>query len=117
NPDAVTPIKAIDISQRGGFGHARLESSEQGLPALGYVVSYRALQAALDTALARAGHRVVYGVNAKRIAATPAYATVEAERGGTAVEYTSRLVAVANGGGRPAPGVARRRPHTRHVAG
>src|SRR5215467_127867 len=116
NPDAVTTIKAIDISQRGGFGHARLESAEQGLPALGYVVSYRALQAGLDTALARAGHRVVYGVNAKRIAATPAYATVEAERGGTAVEYTSRLVAVADGGGRLVPELARRRHDYGQVA-
>ena len=116
NPDAVTPIKAIDISQRGGFGHARLESAEQGLPALGYVVSYRALQTALDAALARAGHRVVHGVNAKRIAATAAYATVEAEHGGTAVEYTSRLVAVADGGGRLVPELTRRRHDYGQVA-
>ena len=50
--NAVTPITAIDISQRGGFGAARLDAQEQGVPALGYVVSYRALQAALDAALA-----------------------------------------------------------------
>src|ERR1700751_4486550 len=56
-PDAVTPIRAIDVSQRGGFGHVRLESEEQGVPALGYVVSYRALQGALDAALAGAGRR------------------------------------------------------------
>ena len=52
--DAVTPISAIDISQRGGFGRTRLDAIEQDLPALGYVVSYRALQAALDAALTRA---------------------------------------------------------------
>lgn len=115
-PDAVTPITAIDVSQRGGFGHASLEASEQGLPALGYVVSYRALQAALDTALARAGRRVVHGVSANRIAATPACATVEAERGGTAVEYTSRLVAVADGGGRLVPELARQRHDYGQVA-
>ena len=42
---AVTPIATIDISQAGGFGVTRLAADEQGLPALGYVVSYRALQA------------------------------------------------------------------------
>src|SRR5919109_2701248 len=31
---AVTPITAIDISQRGGFGRVRLEAHEQELPAL-----------------------------------------------------------------------------------
>ena len=71
-PDAVTPITAIDISQRGGFGGARLTSEEQRVPALGYVVSYRALQAALDAALIRAGVRVEHGVTVDRIAMTPA---------------------------------------------
>jgi 2-octaprenyl-6-methoxyphenol hydroxylase len=50
---AVTPITDIDISQAGGFGMTRLSAAEQDLPALGYVVSYRALQAALDTGVAR----------------------------------------------------------------
>src|SRR5215468_6408680 len=108
-PDAVTPIRSIEVSQRGGFGHARLEAAEQGLPALGYVVSYRALQAALDAALARAGRRIAHGVRASRIAATAAYATVEAEHEGVAVDYTSRLVAVADGGGSLVPAPARRR--------
>src|SRR4051812_22321951 len=45
---SVTPIMAIDVSQAGGFGHARLTAQEQGVPALGYVVAYRALQSALD---------------------------------------------------------------------
>jgi hypothetical protein len=77
---AVTPITAIDVSQQSGFGHVRLDAAEQGLPALGYVVSYRALQAALDAAIARSGHRVVHGAAVTRISATSAYAMVEAER-------------------------------------
>ena len=56
-PGAVTPIVEIDISQAGGFGVTRLVAEEQGLPALGYVVSYRALQAAIDDALARTRSR------------------------------------------------------------
>src|SRR5947207_5044096 len=56
----VTPITAIDVSQRGGFGRVRLDAAEQGLPALGYVVGYRALQAALDAELARRGATLRY---------------------------------------------------------
>jgi 2-octaprenyl-6-methoxyphenol hydroxylase len=115
-PGAVTPIRSIDISQRGGFGHACLDAAEEGLPALGYVVSYRALQAALDGALARAGRAVVNGVSARRITSTPAYAAVEAERAGERVEYTARLVAVADGGGSLVPGLARRRHDYLQVA-
>src|SRR4051794_18134275 len=41
-PGAVTDITEIDVSQAGGLGSARLAAREHGLPALGYVVSYRA---------------------------------------------------------------------------
>src|ERR1700751_2418165 len=44
----VTPIPSIDISQAGGFGMTQLDASDHDLPALGYVVPYRALQAAMD---------------------------------------------------------------------
>ena len=42
---AATPITSIDISQAGGFGVTTLTAAEQQVPALGYVVSYRALDA------------------------------------------------------------------------
>ncbi len=114
--DAVTPITAIDISQRGGFGHMRLDALEQELPALGYVVSYRALQAALDAALARAGIDVCYGAGVGEIRATPAYAVVAALRGDTRTELTARLVALADGRGDIAAGIARRRHDYGQVA-
>jgi 2-octaprenyl-6-methoxyphenol hydroxylase len=50
----VTPITSIDISQGGGFGMTRLVAADHDLPALGYVVSYRALQNAMDAALEHA---------------------------------------------------------------
>jgi len=93
------PITAIDVSQRGGFGHVRLDAAEQGLPALGYVVSYRALQAALDAELARSGATLRYDCAATRVAGTPSFASVEAQQGSEAIELTSRLVALADGGG------------------
>ncbi|HEX7952396.1 MAG TPA: FAD-dependent oxidoreductase, partial [Burkholderiales bacterium] len=38
--EPVTPIEAIHVSQRGGFGRTLLSAREAGLPALGYVVRY-----------------------------------------------------------------------------
>src|SRR5277367_3043870 len=115
-PGAVTPITAIDISQRGGFGRMRLDAVEQELPALGYVVSYRALQAALDAALTRTGIDVHYGAAVGEIRATPAYAMVAAMRGNARTEVTARLVALADGSGDIAAGIARRRHDYGQVA-
>ena len=111
---AVTPITAIDISQRGGFGTARLDAHEHGVPALGYVVSYRALQAALDAALARARPAGALTASpSRRSAATPAYARIRGEREGAACEWTARLAAVADGGGDVVAGNVRAAPRLR----
>ncbi|MGH8799632.1 MAG: FAD-dependent monooxygenase [Casimicrobiaceae bacterium] len=115
-PGAVTPIAAVDVSQRGGFGAARLDAREQGVPALGYVVSYRALQAALDAGLGRAGLAIEHGVSVTRVDATPAHARIRAERDGSAQEWTARLAAVADGGGDLVPGNARHRHDYGQVA-
>src|SRR5467141_1021141 len=40
---SATPIETIHVSQAGGFGHARLEAGDAGVPALGYVVDYSPL--------------------------------------------------------------------------
>ena len=108
-PDAVTPITAIDISQAGGFGTARLSAPEQGLPALGYVVSYRALQVALDAALARTGVRIRHGVTATSVGGTAAYAAVDVEPAPDGQPILARLAAVADGTGSVLAGIPRRR--------
>jgi len=115
-PDAVTPISAIDVSQRGGFGAVRLGGEELRLPALGYVVSYRALQGALDTALARAGVRVEHDVTVERVVTTPAQASVEGVRDGTSRTWTCRLAAAADGGGEVVASIRRRRHDYAQVA-
>ena len=48
---AATPIETIHISQRGGFGRTLMDKAEHGLPALGYVVRYGDLAAALRAVL------------------------------------------------------------------
>jgi 2-octaprenyl-6-methoxyphenol hydroxylase len=46
-----TPIRRLHVSEQGRFGVARIDAREQGLEALGYVISNRAIGAALWPAL------------------------------------------------------------------
>jgi len=46
-----TPIATIHVSHAGGFGRTVLRASEEGAPALGYVIAAGDLAAALDAAL------------------------------------------------------------------
>ena len=52
---AATPIDAIHISQRGGFGRTLLRAAELDLKALGWVLPANDLIAALDAAVSDAG--------------------------------------------------------------
>ena len=40
---AATPIETIHVSQKDGFGRTLIDHKEYDLPALGYVVRYRAV--------------------------------------------------------------------------
>lgn len=107
-PDAVTPITTIDISQARGFGVTRLAADEQGLPALGYVVAYNALQHAIDAALVHAGAQVRFGARVEGVGGTPAYAAV-ALAGHGEEPLLARLAVVADGAGTAVHGIARER--------
>lgn len=110
-PGAVTPIERIDVSQAGGFGTVAIDAADLALPALGYVVSYVALQAALDAALEREGADVRYGTPVDRVDATPAEARVVPAAGGEPI--AARLAVVADGTGAGIAGIER----TRHDYG
>lgn len=111
---AATPIFAIDISQARGFGSVRLEADEQGVPALGYVVSYRALQRALDDALARCGIDTRFGSAAQTVDGTPLSATVALTGSGEALR--ARLAVVADGAASSVRGIERDRHDYGQVA-
>ncbi len=115
---AVTPITSIDISQRAGFGRARLHARDQGVDALGYVVSYRALQHALDAALTRAGVSVEHDVKVTRVDTRTggAHAQILGQRDGATVEWSARLAAIADGGGDVVGYIARRKHDYEQVA-
>lgn len=108
---SVTPIATIDISQKGGFGITRLAAREVGVPALGYVVRYGELQAALDAALAGAGIPVDFGRKVEAIVTHADRASVSARARATdaSEEQTARLVIVADGSGEALPGIHRRK--------
>ena len=110
---AVTPIFTIDISQARGFGSVELTASEQGLPALGYVVSYRALQSALDAALAASGIDVRFGQEASAVTGAPDRASIELASGET---VQTRLAVVADGAAAAVRGIARNRHDYRQTA-
>jgi 2-octaprenyl-6-methoxyphenol hydroxylase len=112
-PRAVTPITAIDISQAGGFGTLRLDAAEQHIEALGYVVSYRALQAALDAALASSPVAVRFGARVTRIAGDPRFAQVTLDNGDV---LRTRLAVAADGAGDIVQGMTRRRRDYGQVA-
>ncbi|MDZ7596628.1 MAG: FAD-dependent monooxygenase [Thiobacillus sp.] len=97
----VTPITRIHISQRGAFGVARLAADEVKVPALGYVLPYATLTAALKQALADAAIAVDYGVVVERIEPGAEMASLHAADGSV---HAAPLVVVADGGrGEAAP--------------
>lgn len=58
-PIAATAIREIHVSRRGHFGRTFIDSQEYGLPALGYVVRYGDLVAALDARVSALGMQVI----------------------------------------------------------
>ena len=100
--DSYTPITRIHVSQRGGFGTTQISAEEEQLPALGYVVSYGALEIALEAQMSAAGIAVQYGIDAQCVAGV-----VHTTDGH---EYRAPLIVVADGGRgeqTPAPRLAR----------
>ncbi len=99
--EGVTPITRIHISQRGALGVARLSAEEVKVPALGYVLPYATLTAALKQALVDAGIAVEYGVAVERIEFDASGATLQTATGRS---LWAPLVVVADGGrGESAP--------------
>jgi 2-octaprenyl-6-methoxyphenol hydroxylase len=92
-----TPISMIHISHKGGMGRALLAAQEEGVPALGYVLSYGDLGCALDLALKENKVSVRYASPVEKI--TPGVESASIKIGGEQpCELSSRLVIVADGG-------------------
>lgn len=94
----VTTITDIHVSQRGSLGMSCLRASEEGLPALGYVVDYAELDSVLHVALRDSGIELVTGARALAIHHNPGYARVQVEHAGMPHQLTTRLAVIADGG-------------------
>lgn len=92
-----TPINRIHISHKGGLGRAELNAVDEGVPALGYVLSYGELANAIESALKEAGVEIDYGTAVESV--TPGIDAATIETGGSPPrELAARLVVVADGG-------------------
>jgi len=98
-----TAIEKIHISQRGSFGRTLLKAEEEGQPALGYVLPYGALSAALDRALDRFPQVQMIN-NAEATFIEPGidhashHATVAFKQAGAEKTMRSQLAILADGG-------------------
>ena len=103
--EAATPITSIHVSQKGGPGRTLIEAADQGLAALGYTVSYAAVENALAARLQAASIPVRYSAACESIALEPEAATIRFTNGESA---TARLLVLADGGANAAkiPGIA-----------
>lgn len=96
---AQTPIEKIHVSQRGGFGRALLQATDENLPAFGWVVDYTALDAALhETLRTTSGIRYLTGATVKSVHASAESASAEFDQGGTTQHIDAKLLVLADGG-------------------
>jgi 2-octaprenyl-6-methoxyphenol hydroxylase len=95
--DAV-PIRRIHISERGRFGAARLDSNEENVDALGYVINARLLGGVLHGAL-DALPNVTWRCPARltAIAANAAHVRATIDHNGSASHINAQLVIGADG--------------------
>lgn len=93
-----TPIENIHISDRGRFGITRLSAAQAGLPALGYVVTHRALGAELFKSL-QGSKQVEWLCPAEMqtIDFAPEAARVTLRHAGATRTVSARLVIAADG--------------------
>ena len=95
NCDATTAIATIHVSQRAGFGRTIIAASDYGLPALGYVMRYRDLAAALD---ARLGDSLLLdSCSVQGIHSDGGRAVITLRRADETWRITARLVVHAEG--------------------
>ncbi len=94
-----TAIARIHISDRGRFGFARIEASEQGLPALGYVMPNRVLGRALWASIAAQANLQVHCPARVSVAERSEQAVTlrVTDASGTESMLQARLVVAADG--------------------
>jgi 2-octaprenyl-6-methoxyphenol hydroxylase len=96
----VTPILSIHVSQQGSFGRTVIDAAGERVPALGYLVGYSELDAALRAAL-QGRVDLEEAASVMKIEAAADCAVVTFAKGGKPQHASARLVAIADGGAPP----------------
>ena len=94
----ITEIHTVHSSQKGGFGRLRLSRDDARVPALGYVLSYAALQSLLDDALEAAGVTVQRGAVVQSIRHENDAVALEYSYGGQVQSLRAGAIVMADGG-------------------
>ena len=93
-----TEIHAIHTSQKGGFGRSLITREDGNVPALGYVLSYAALQTALDEQLEQQQIRVQRGAVVSKFEQSGEGVDIRYTRGGGEHVCEAAVVVLADGG-------------------
>lgn len=100
--EQVEPIVDIHVSERGRFGVVRLSAQEEGVPALGYVITARELGAVLvERLLAMPDLDLLAPARLVDFADDGSLVSLQVERGGVMQTLTTRLLVAADGGDSP----------------
>lgn len=95
----VTAINTIHISERGGFGSARLTSKDEGVDALGYVVESRVIGQTLNAQLEQQhGLDMICPARLTQLKVLNDGVEVSFEQDGEILSVTTRLLIAADGG-------------------
>ena len=92
-----TPIAKIHVSDQGRFGFARIDASEQGLAAMGYVLPNRALGSALWSRLPNAGIKIFCPAEVSGLAANDEAVKIEIAEAGAKIAIDAKLIVAADG--------------------
>ena len=104
NQTAATDIRTIHVSQRGGFGRTQIDSTDYGIPALGYVMRYRDLLSTLHARISPG--QLIAPCSITGVDAGPDHVTVTIDQQGTRRNIAARLVVHAEGTPQDDPGMA-----------
>ena len=102
--EAPSPILAVEISERGCYGAARIDAASQSLDSLGSVVRNRVLGQALWEKLGELESVELHcpaRVRSVTVQSGHVLASIEGESGGKAKKIKARLLAVAEGARSP----------------
>ena len=93
-----TAIHSIHTSQKGGFGRVDLSREDGGVEALGYVLTYADLQAALDAELERQCIEVSRGAIVSAIGQSGDHVEISYALNRQAMQMSADIVVLADGG-------------------